>query len=253
MLLNPEIVSYICLVLTMIMKKNFTLAFIFSMFLCAGVLAQGSLEFVNPQTLVTGTSADPLLEANFGVKNISSSPIDVKVERTIISEVPGSKNNICWGIYCYSSTTDVTPNEVTIIPGAVDSSFKGDYEPMGFAGATIVKYCFYDINNQSDSICIEITYDALPAGIADLNDKKAVFNIHPNPASSHVTLGYEVKGNQNTLFIRDMLGKVVKKVPLQSGQHTLPMEVSDLQPGIYFYSISGNGANHESKRLIITK
>jgi hypothetical protein len=143
------------------MKQKFTLLLLFASVLAvlgpSSVFSQ-SLQLVNPITMASGIAGNDLIEVSFGVKNISNSSKNVKVEREVIFEVPGSENNICWGVACYPPFVGDTPSPENIASGQTNNTFKGDYKPNGNVGHTRVKYCFYVDGNKQDSTCVVINY-----------------------------------------------------------------------------------------------
>ena len=141
------------------MKQTLLLTMIFNFLLINGLFCQ-SIDLQNPPSVLTGPASSVLLEAQFGVKNISASAKNIKVTRTVISEISGSENNICWGPTCYPPFVNTTATSVNIAPDETNTSFKGDYKPKGLTGSSIIKYCFFDENNPADETCTTIEYIA---------------------------------------------------------------------------------------------
>jgi hypothetical protein len=136
-----------------------TIAFLACM-ASANFLNAQSIEILNPVNTVTAPTAQDYIQISFGIKNISSTAKNIKVEKTTIFNVPDTEINICWGTSCYPPFVDDTPDAENIAAGAVNYTFKGDYKHKGFYGNTQVKYCFYVNGNKSDSTCILIDYHA---------------------------------------------------------------------------------------------
>jgi hypothetical protein len=126
----------------------------------ANLLNAQSIQILNPVNIATAPTAQDYIEISLGIKNISSTAKNIKVEKTTIFNVPGTDNNICWGTNCYPPFVDDTPNAENIAAGGVNYTFKGDYHHNGLYGNTQVKYCFYVDGNKSDSTCILIDYHA---------------------------------------------------------------------------------------------
>jgi hypothetical protein len=138
--------------------KNSLFTLIFCFFFTA-VVGQ-SLQIVNPVKIVSGNASEPLLAIGLTIKNISQSEKSVKVERTVISELTGSENNMCWGVECYSPMVDETPGAQNIAAGATNSTFKADYYHYGNLGISKLKYCFFVDGNKVDSVCQVIEFSA---------------------------------------------------------------------------------------------
>lgn len=76
----------------------------------------------------------------------------------------------------------------------------------------------------------------------------------PNPASTEVKIEYTFGQGQNaTLTIYDFLGKPVRTMGLRQGSNSILLDVANLQPGIYFYSLEVDGKLAATKRLSISR
>ena len=117
-----------------------------------------SLEIVPYTNYIVSENAMFELSTSISVQNNSDSILEVKVSRTIISEVSGSENYFCWN-YCNLPTTDVSLYSVPLHSGETnDSSLTVHYNPNGLEGETIIKYCAFDINNPTDSACTDVHF-----------------------------------------------------------------------------------------------
>lgn len=79
----------------------------------------------------------------------------------------------------------------------------------------------------------------------------------PNPASSNVTLSYELQNNADRVLVRilDGSGKVINKMELGSqnaGSYDINLDVTDYPAGTYFYLLNAD-ANCLAKRMLIVK
>lgn len=139
-----------------------------------------------------------------------------------------------------------TPREVGA-DGFIHLTWQRDFEPgpavqgaHGFTTADIV-YDKFDVS----------AYTGISSSKLEGVDIKA----YPNPASSIVKFDVNFNKPMNVeIKLSNMLGQVVKTVDAanMSGKNTLEMNVSGLDAGIYFYTVSANGKS-VSKKLVITK
>jgi hypothetical protein len=101
----------------------------------------------------------------------------------------------------------------------------------------------------------KIVIDTLGAGVADIRTNKfSVEQNTPNPFVSETNIEYTVsKAGPINFRVYNMLGKEVYNTQLRSeiGRNNVTYRPSNLNPGIYMYSI-GNGKNSQMKRMIIT-
>ena len=186
------------------------------------------------------------------VRNTTSSPIDVLVKKVEISLVSWSVNTFCWGL-CFAPNVYVSPNPLTVNALTTDSvNFSGHYSPLTFAGASVIRYVFFNQANPSDSVCVNVTYDALYVGINNQTAKNILSGAYPNPANNTVNFEYFLNTeNAGSVIIRNLLGSVVKKSVLTSAEVKLSVFTGDLPEGIYFYSLDVDGKTMTTLKLIV--
>jgi hypothetical protein len=185
------------------------------------------------------------------VKNTTSATLSVKVKKVEINLVSGSVNTFCWGL-CYPPTIYIS-DPVNINAHATDSTdFSGHYSPTGYEGTSTIRYVFFNVANPSDSVCVNMAYDALYVGISDQTAKNILSGAYPNPANNTVNFEYSLNSvNDGSVVIRNLPGMVVKKADLKSTENKLSIFTGDLPEGIYFYSLEINGKSMSTKKLVI--
>jgi hypothetical protein len=235
------------------MKKIFTLILYVLAGLCANMsFAQSDLEAINPQTVVYGTTDDFLLTTTFDVKNNSASPINVRVRRNIISEIPGTYNYFCWE-QCYTPPVSISPTYITIGPGQSVPNFYADYQPMGNAGSSFIEYCFFQDQNQINQTCVTIEFQVSIASAVSNAELGEIGLPQPNPAFDLVRFPYSLnntaKNASITLF--NLVGQQVKQVPLTGQSGMVEINVSDLHSGIYMYSFMSENQMISTGKLIV--
>ncbi len=192
------------------------------------------------------------------VKNKSTSgTVTVKVKKVIIDTLAGTTNSICFGINCYPASVYVAPSAsdppVTIAVGATNTSFTGDYVPNGIAGATTVRYVFFNSSNVNDTASVKVIYNGL-SGIEEIHKSEIVFHdAYPNPSNSFTTINYTLpkQTSSASIVIRNILGSEVMVSNLEelSGRKTI--NTSDLKDGIYFYSLLINDKIYYTRKLVV--
>jgi hypothetical protein len=93
-------------------------------------------------------------------------------------------------------------------------------------------------------------------GVKTLNkNTNHSFELYPNPASHHSSISFNIaERNTVSVVMYDILGNQVSTVQpteFEKGNHTIPLNTSDLSGGIYHVSLIINGTK-ETKKLIIT-
>jgi hypothetical protein len=185
------------------------------------------------------------------VTNTTPDPIDVIVKKVEINVVSGSVNTFCWGL-CFP------PNIYQSPPFAVNGNrtdsvnFSGHYNPTGFVGTTLIRYVFFEQSDPSDSVCVNVTYNALEVGVLNPSAKNILSGAYPNPANSIVNFDYCLSTeNAGSVVIRNLLGSVVRKSVLTGTEGKLALFTGDLPEGIYFYSLDVEGKALITRKLIV--
>lgn len=253
------------------MKRTLRERIVLGMGLVAMMASQSfaqDLSINSYATTILGDNNAVKLEMRLGVENTTASDLDVGVYRVVVSEISGSQNYFCW-TECYSHTVDTATGPITVPAGGCVDDFIGDYKPNGNPGQTVIKYCFYDYNDITDTTCISITYDAAsenattPAeavcSTTDINSydfsNVSMGNAQPNPANNVTYINYDM-GNMRSssrVFLYDMLGVVRKEIKLNEPSGRVKLDVSDLPVGMYFYALEVSSEVVSTKRLLIAE
>lgn len=215
------------------------------------------------------------ITARIYVVNVGTNSIDVQVIRIENSLTSNSVNYFCWDV-CYTPPVKRSINPVTIAPGDTTKLFYAAYDPKGDSLTSDITYCFYNANDITDSMCVNVLFgpdgvlkkslDTVVAIISmdfvtgtseiflALNENK-ISNTHPNPSDEVVRLYYTLKSDieQANIIIRDILGSVVKNVKLSKKYGKTVIQVSELNAGIYFYSLVVDNKTYSTKKLIISR
>lgn len=126
----------------------------------------------------------------------------------------------------------------TSILGTVDSiQFKMFSSDTGAFG--INTPLFFALDNFSTSA-------PNPVGLAENNDEQEVI-VSPNPCTSFLSIRKLTNEVTTEILVRDLSGKIIRQEKLQ--QELLILDVSDLQPGIYFLETQ-SGTQKSVKKII---
>ena len=77
----------------------------------------------------------------------------------------------------------------------------------------------------------------------------------PNPAKDYTLIPVTLLRNENVTFtLTDLIGQRIidRTIFLQKGKTNIPVDLHNLQPGIYLYTVS-NGKSTVAKRMIISR
>ena len=98
------------------------------------------------EVVFTGEPTSSLIEAHMDVTSSASDSIDVLCKKEEITLVSGSMNTFCWD-NCYPPNIYVSLGPIRMGQGQTVSAFIGEYQPMGNAGQSIIRYTYFDQNN----------------------------------------------------------------------------------------------------------
>jgi hypothetical protein len=205
--------------------------------------------------IIEGDPSQTELMIEASIKNTSSTALDVLVRKFEVEVIGGSVNTFCWGL-CFPPFVFESPNPLNIGAGASLDEFSGHYNPNLNAGITIMRYTFFDMNNPADSVCFYAHFFASTVGVEEMGaNNLTVSNAYPNPAASQTSFDYVLpqSASNASIVIRNLLGAVVKEVVLTDRSGKATINVSDLNDGVYFYSIIVNNETIETKRLIVSR
>jgi len=212
--------------------------------------AQSSLSLVDPSQpnyLVVYTCGDP--EAGFSAKltNTGQDTVYATLIKEDISIAPNHQSYFVWNGLAYTPTTNQPPasQAVALAPGDttdVMENFSARMALNGVGGTDVVKYCFHDAADITDSICINITY-MCPNGFEELDLGSIISNLFPNPASDLVSLNYQLSSlsGSATAEVFDLQGRLLLNTTLNSLEATKEIDISNLGQGFYTMLIKVDG------------
>ncbi|NQU34867.1 MAG: T9SS type A sorting domain-containing protein [Bacteroidetes bacterium] len=203
---------------------------------------------------------DPDAEIVFGalLTNNSANTDTIKIVRRLVKLIPDVSHYFCWGV-CYQPNLDsiFAPNAYVVLEANQTSGefdFSAHYEPLGVIGTSTVEYTFFNQSDENENIVVVAKFVTSPDGINDniLNNSK-VSEIYPNPAENFINLDYELPNEvrQASIKIVNILGSIVKEQQIDTRSNTHRIDISDINGGIYFYSVLINGEALSTKKLIV--
>ncbi len=196
------------------------------------------------------------------VTNNTDNIIALRLARVNLDVLDGTINSFCFANTCYSPFMDTTPDlpdSYLIIPaGAIsteEQGLKAEYsEYFDAYGTSLVKYSFFNRANPAEYVDVVVKYWSSPTAIDEtLANSIKLSNVYPNPAHSTVNLDYsfDVNVDAATVKIVNLLGSVVKEVEMNQNANKLSIDVSNLNAGVYFYSVIVNNEIFQTKKLVI--
>ncbi|MCC7302633.1 MAG: T9SS type A sorting domain-containing protein [Bacteroidia bacterium] len=199
-------------------------------------IKDGAGNIINGQTItLTDEPSTPLITFDFDVTNNGNLPKTTYMERQELVLIPSTQNYFCWDV-CYPPFVSTSTNGVSITNGGTYTLGTVDYQPQGQLGMSVIRYVIYDFQNPNDSAWFIINWNITPASVEE-EMSGSILPAFPNPALTHTTINYELQGRNGYLNICNMLGEIVKVIPVSSGKNSVTLDVTELKSGIYFYSL----------------
>ncbi len=248
-----------------------TIITLFSIILTA-ITFQAQLKLIDPShpgsdlnnvTIdVSGTPSDTEMEIAISVINTSNNTYSLACRRTEVDVQQGTKNSTCWvtcppyvnqGAYPVLVIGGQVNTVLTVAssPGDTATGFLAHHDPQNQDGCSLYLYEWFD--ESAPSVTLASFYGRFMHNVntscaASLNDYRNIdFKIYPNPANNEVVLDIENLAQYNVSII-DLLGKtIITKNNLMSSK----LDVSNLNNGVYFVSISKQGKLIKTEKLII--
>lgn len=241
------------------MKK--IILFTAGLFLTTAIFAQtfqilnANKENVSNAGLTVSGNPSSIIEAHIYVVNTSSSAAQFKIKKIETNVLMNTVNTFCFNGQCYPPSVFETPSAINLQAGDTSSStaFYGDYTPNGVVGSSIITYVVFNASNSNDSTYVNVTYTVMPASINKPDYSKIEFsNPYPNPAVVQTRINYNIPYNFNnaSLILRNLIGTKVKDIEITNSQGKLTIDVTDLNEGIYFYSLIVDGNIILTRKLI---
>ena len=187
--------------------------------------------------------------------NETDKDASIRMVREEISMFGDTYSDFCWGGQCWPPQTDTSG--LQLVPAGSSSGeldFSAYYHAENTIGVSVIKYTFYNEHLPEERVSVVVWYDTNPDGIDEsIFNQINVSEIYPNPAISNVSLDYNIPHEVETANVKiiNILGSVVKEQQINTGKGKVSMNISELNSGIYFYSLFVNGEVFKTKKLIV--
>jgi hypothetical protein len=236
--------------------------------LAIGLKAQSYLNITDPQGAVVngmtvqvdGQANDPLMELDLSVTLLGTATDVIGLKRYEVNVVPATINYFCW-FECYVPWSAgqyplyVAPDPVQLSESNAFTGFHAYYNPNGVSGSSTFRYVWYTADGSTDSVFVNIVFNASPVGLAEQVAERAGVSASPNPCNGGAvkfTFTGTPASQGGTLMMRNTLGEVVRSMRVTPGQRDLTMFADGLANGIWFASLEKDGRMLATQRLVIT-
>jgi len=165
---------------------------------------------------------------------------------------------ICLGDTCYDPKKDLAKVKLNLEPGEVYTDLYLEFD-MGITETKgTFDLHFSNTKNLRDVFIIECTYNVEnPNDDNEKIDNKdiKIGSVFPNPSDRIAQIDYEIKNpNVNArIVVNSFIGNPVFDFTLDPKQNSVVINVSDLNPGVYLYTLILDNQNIITKKFVVKK
>jgi hypothetical protein len=172
----------------------------------------------------------------------------------------GSSQNIkvCIGDQCFDPKRELAKIKLTLKSGEILTDVYLDFQ-MGIA-ETRGSFDLFFVNeaNIREVFVVEAVYRVSNAEnrVDEFDYKDVVLSdVYPNPSNRIAQLDYEYKNPKvkAKIAINSFIGNPVAEYELDPSRKSLVINVSDFNPGVYFYTLFLDNKNIVTKKLVVKK
>lgn len=212
-----------------------------------------SFELSETEIYASGKIGDRI-EIPISIKNLTEEPLSIVLQRTENNIGNGQASFICWNKDCAENTSLHKRIEAKKIVNHIVASFES-----GLAGGySTVKYLIFNRQNPQDAVELTIHYTIEEQVFnEDIYISKIikVIDVYPNPVFDFLYLNYHMTDlNADVkVGIHNVLGSIVKEYQLDPLEAKAKIPTSDLNSGVYFYSLNINNEAVLIKKFVVRK
>ena len=173
--------------------------------------------------------------------------------------IASSQNvKICLGNTCYDPKKDLAKVKLKLAPGEIYTDLYLEFDLGITAAKGTFDLHFANTENLRDVFIIEGVYNVEgEQGESNEIDHKDIKlgSVYPNPSSRVAQLDYQIKNPAVTarIVVNSFIGNPVFDLRLDPLQKSIVINVTDLNPGIYFYTLIVDNQNIVTKKLVVKR
>ncbi|MFC4870130.1 T9SS type A sorting domain-containing protein [Negadavirga shengliensis] len=164
---------------------------------------------------------------------------------------------ICLGDICYDPKKDLSKIKIKLEPGEVYTDLYIEFDLGIIETRGTFDLHFFNTDSARDAFLVEGIYNvSSDASGEEVTHKDIdIGGVYPNPSSRTAQLDYKIKNpNANArIVVNSFIGNPIYDFNLDPNQTTLVITVSDLNPGVYFYTLIVDNKNIITKKLVVKR
>lgn len=218
------------------------------------LIAQG-FEITGFQESYKGTIGD-VIKVPLNFKNNGSRPLTLIIRKAGSQIGTSQKNYFCLDGDCLDQS--VEDYIVKIDPGQTLSSLQVALEAGLVPGISSVRYIAFNKSNPTEALEVEFNF-VVEERVEKVNIYSSrnitLQDVYPNPASDFAFVEYKVDQDnvKARISLHNVLGNVVGEYELSPLETKAKLQTSDLNAGIYFYTLYVNGEAVMTRKLVVKK
>ena len=166
------------------------------------------------------------------------------------------KVKVCLNDQCFDSKKDLAKISIKLAPGEIFTDLYLEFE-MGIAETRgSFDLFFVNAENIRENFIVEARYEVASGSSTDFMHKDIKLGeIYPNPSNRIAQLDYELVNPKAKakIAINSFIGNPVTEYELDPERNSLVINVTDFQPGVYFYTLFVDNKNVVTKKLQVKK
>ncbi|MBA4299044.1 MAG: hypothetical protein C0433_02895 [Cyclobacterium sp.] len=184
-----------------------------------------------------------------------------QIKNYLLKNVRGSVGSsqrvkVCLSDQCFDPKKDLTKISLKLQPGEIFTDLYLEFE-MGIT-ETRGSFDLFFVNSENirENFVVEARYEVANGSTTDFTHKDIKLSeIFPNPSNRIAQLNYELVNPKAKakITINSFIGNPIAEFELDPERNSLVINVTDYQPGVYFYTLFVDNKNVVTKKLQVKK
>ncbi len=166
------------------------------------------------------------------------------------------KVKICLNDQCFDPKRDLAKISLKLGAGEIVTDLYLEFE-MGITETRgSFDLFFVNAENIRENFVVEARYEVSSGSSSDFTHKDIKLSeIYPNPSNRIAQLDYELVNPKTKakITINSFIGNPIAEYELDPERNSLVINVTDYQPGVYFYTLFVDNKNVVTKKLQVKK
>jgi hypothetical protein len=166
------------------------------------------------------------------------------------------KVKVCLNDQCFDPKKELSKISIRLAPGEIFTDLYLEFE-MGISETRgSFDLFFVNVENIRENFVVEARYEVASGSKTNFTHKDInLSEIYPNPSNRIAQLDYDLVNPKAKakISINSFIGNPVAEYELDPERNSLVINVTDFQPGVYFYTLFVDNKNVVTKKLQVKK